>query len=194
MQRVKDFLRRCKDEWNYPTIEPALVEVDLSGVTVDERACSTCKGQCCKACGCYFSPRDFEKISYSYLKEELLKGRISIAYVGKYVHRVNAYGTGVFYLRMRNKDAPIVDIENVSRKGCMLLTDKGCSFSYEERPLGAKALKPKMHIEPDGEGVMFLCRQEYSMFAVCFEWLPYKRLLRQLAVEFSDGTQKIPEK
>ena len=194
MQRVKDFLQRCKDEWNYPEVEPVLARIDLFEDSWNEDACRICGGKCCKQGGCPFSPRDFLEISFLKLRDEIAKGYISIAYFPKGEKYCNPFKTGVFFLRMRNKGAPIVDIYDESHGECILLTETGCPFSFENRPFGGKALLPRMHAEPDGEGYMFFCGQEYSTKDICFEWLPFKRILHELALYFADGTQVVPEK
>ena len=95
--------------------------------------CTKCKGGCCKSMGCHFSPTDFSEITFEALKNEIEKGFISIDWWEE--------DEPQYYLRMRHKNAPIVD---PSWGGiCMLLTDKGCPLPFEKRPLGARALKPR---------------------------------------------------
>lgn len=140
--------------------------------TTNSELCNNCKGKCCKNCGCFLSPQDFGKISYKALNKELQKGYISIDLVRK----SNYVKKGTLVLRIRNIDSPIVDIKRSSKKHqCMMLTPKGCSFSYEERPLGGKLFIPLVNSE--GIGV---CYPKYSYIECAREWQPYSRILKKL--------------
>lgn len=128
--------------------------------------CAECKGECCKALGCHFSPTDFDEISFDALKAEIDKGFISIDWWDGDVPE--------FFLRMRNKYAPIVD---PSWGGvCMLLTDKGCPLPFEKRPLGARALKPGRNG----------CTSEYGKYECKEEWLEYSDILWELYNHYQD--------
>ncbi len=144
--------------------------------TTDPELCSICKGRCCKNCGCFLSPQDFSKISYKVLNQEIQKGYISIDYVWK----KNYEKKGTLVLRIRNVGSPIVDIKRSSKPHqCMMLTPNGCSFSYEERPLGGKLLIPL--VNDKGYAV---CYPRYSYIECAREWEPYKRILRKLYFKY----------
>lgn len=132
--------------------------------------CSKCKGKCCKAMGCHFSPDDFKDLSYEGLKKEMDKGYISIDW-----WEGNPFDPDkrneiprAFFLRVRNRDAKIVD---ASWGGaCSLLSEKGCTLSYEERPKGGKELIPAVP----------KCIIKYSKDECAKEWYKYDDILRKL--------------
>lgn len=95
--------------------------------------CRKCEGSCCKHMACHFSPSDFKEITFESLKKEIEKGFISIDWWEDEKPQ--------YYLRMRHKNEPIVCGSWGGE--CILLTEKGCPLSFEDRPLGARALKPK---------------------------------------------------
>ena len=132
--------------------------------------CSECKGCCCRRMGCHYSPHDFKDLSYEGLKAEIEKGRISIDWWEGMRHRE-------YYLRARHVGEPIVYGSWGGR--CVNLTDNGCSLSWEERPLGGKALKPAA--DPKTEP----CETSYSKEDCKNEWKPYSEILSRLAVYFA---------
>lgn len=139
--------------------------------------CSKCGGQCCKKCGCHFSPDDFSEISFEFLKKELEKGYISI----DYVHRNMCIScNGGYILRMRNINAPIVDT-GLKRSPCILLTENGCKLDYFHRPSGAKLLIPS-----EDKNHVFTCESKYSIEQCCIEWIPYQNILFKLADFFTN--------
>lgn len=132
------------------------------------KQCAKCKGKCCKRMGCHFSPTDFEETSYEYLKDVLYSGFVSIDW---WDERDGSQG---FYLRMRHIGAPVVDPSWGGR--CVMLTDDGCLLSFEERPLGGRALKPSYD-----EGCHVT---EYGKYECKKEWEPYHDILQRLHDEF----------
>lgn len=80
--------------------------------------CKKCGGNCCKSMGCHFSPEDIKgEVTYDKLKLLLDTGNVSIDwYEGNPFIEEQSYFTSffgnfmkVYYLRIRNVDAPIVD-------------------------------------------------------------------------------------
>ncbi len=131
--------------------------------------CKLCGGKCCKGMGCHYSPRDFNEVTIDILRRELNKGYVSIDWwEGDVYNNDNGYER-VYYLRMRNKNAPIVDPSWGGE--CMLLTERGCSLPFDERPMGGRALIPKHN---DG------CIQPYSKEDCCKEWYWYQDVLQKL--------------
>lgn len=131
--------------------------------------CDICKGACCKRMGCHFSPRDFNDISFESLKKEIeTKQYISIDWW-------EGDEGPEYYLRMRNVGGHIID---PSWGGvCVLLTENGCSLSFEERPLGARALKPRdRYNEP--------CISDYTKEDCKNEWKQYSDILLKLVDYF----------
>ena len=135
------------------------------------KMCAVCKGKCCRLVACHYSPRDFHDLSFEGLKTEIEKGRISIDWWE------NGY-KDEYFLRARHVGEPIVC---GSWGGtCVNLTDSGCSLSWDERPLGGKALKPKANLF--GE-----CVSSYSKEDCKNEWLAYADVLDRLAKYFTGG-------
>lgn len=148
--------------------------------TINPEICSECGGQCCKRCGCHFSPNDFKEISFEFLRKEIEKGYISLDYVDGELFYENS---NIFILRIRNQDTPIVDIDS-KRTPCILLTENGCKLDYEHRPTGGKLLIPSDKLL--GKNNHRTCQQLYSIEACCAEWKPYQKLLHSLATYFQD--------
>lgn len=132
-----------------------------------EKCCSKCKGLCCKHMGCHYSPTDFEDLSFEGLKKEIEKGKISIDWW-------ETFDGPEYYLRARHKNARVID---PSWGGvCINLTETGCSLSFEERPLGGKAVRP----DPNG-----YCKSYYTKEQCKNDWKKYKEVLKQLVEYFN---------
>ena len=169
----EDFIE--KDMKVFPKLQYRSIEKNYDKAkNVNESICKECRGFCCRECGCAFSPDDFKEVSFKSLKREIKKGYISIVYVDSYQAKQQ---TGVFILRMRNYGAPVVDMKDFGMGGCVLLTENGCPFSYEERPSGGKLLIPG---ENKDEFRWPECRNEYNLQQCCYEWLPHKKTLYRL--------------
>lgn len=139
---------------------------------IDYEMCKKCGGVCCKQNGCVYMPKDFESMEFSYLKNELEKGKISIS--GQATKIVNDMWTYIPYLRARNKDANIVDL--ITNGGpCINLTETGCSLSEEKRPTFGLLVKPTKIGGP--------CEKVKSGSAN--DWLNYSEVLEKL-VKYSN--------
>ena len=131
-----------------------------------EKYCAICRGKCCRFAACHYSPSDFADLTFEGLKKELEKGRISIDWWEA--------DTPEYYLRARHVGEPIVC---GSWGGvCVNLTESGCSLSWEERPLGGKALKPSPTF----------CTSSYTKEECKEEWKSYADVLRQLVSYFEE--------
>lgn len=140
----------------------------------NKEICSKCKGRCCKNMGCHYSPRDFEKIEFEYLKNRIEKENISIDWWDGDILSINEYSR-VYYLRCRNIDSEIV---NPSWGGqCMNLTDNGCNLSFKDRPLGGKMVIPQES---------YNCINEYSKEDCVKEWRAYHSVLDKLCDYFKE--------
>ena len=169
------------EEIMFPKLEYRSLEKDYDiSKNVNTSICAKCGGACCKVCGCHFSPDDFQEISFESLKKEIENGYISIDYVdGEMIHSDN----GVYILRVRNQDSPIVDMLFRGRVQCILLGKNGCKLDYEHRPTGGKLLIP------DSISIVkhkMQCMNKYSIRDCCYEWLPHKKILYQLVQYFED--------
>lgn len=128
--------------------------------------CAICRGKCCRYMACHYSPSDFTDLTFDGLKKEIEKGRISIDWWEA--------DPPEYYLRARNVGEPIVC---GSWGGvCVNLTESGCSLSWEERPLGGKALKPSRTF----------CTSSYTKEECKEEWKAHAAILRQLVSYFQE--------
>ncbi len=186
MRRIK------KQDPDFPKLRPRIAHKELSpDVVINKELCSACKGVCCKVTGCFFSPFDFEKLTEEYLTEYIKKsGYISIRYIGK---GRSGQGTGVFVLSVRNHGADIVDIPFQNNGGCCLLTENGCPFSDSERPTGGKLLIPVGGIDKTGVAHCS-CVQSYRLEDLCYEWLPYKKMLQRISYRLCGENSGVPDK
>lgn len=140
--------------------------------------CTLCGGGCCKASGCYFSPKDFKRISYDLLKRILYKGYISLVLIHK---EATGLEKDSYTLRMRNKDGVIVvhDFSEDNEGPCIALEETGCPFNDDDRPYGGKSLVPNWDIRTP-------CQPGYSIRQCAEDWLPYQDVLNKLAKEFAE--------
>ena len=135
--------------------------------------CRQCEGKCCKQCGCYFSPYDFNNLSFGGLKSVMDLGYISIDTI---IKRHSGLNNDYLILRIRNKERNIYDAYHISGKlGCALLTSTGCTLNYEERPRGGRMLIPKRYN---------LCEPRYTLRECSLEWRHYQSVLNYLAEHY----------
>lgn len=136
--------------------------------------CKICKGNCCKHMACHYAPSDFKDLSFEGLKAEIEKGKISIDWWDGYDADEYEYE---YFLRARHIGEPVLQ---PSWGGiCVNLTETGCSLSWEERPLGAKALKPR-------ENELEQCHSSYTKEQCKNDWRPYNHILEELAEYFTE--------
>ena len=132
---------------------------------INYEMCKKCGGACCKESGCVYNISDFESMDYSYLKNEIDKGKISIS--GQPVLLTSSAFTYLPYLRARNVGAGEVDL--ITKGGpCINLTETGCSLSEDDRPGFGLMLKPTKIGESCDR-----CESDLS-------WLYYNDVLEQL--------------
>jgi Fe-S-cluster containining protein len=133
--------------------------------------CKKCGGQCCKNMGCHFSPDDFSDVSYKGLKKEILKGHISIDWwEGDVDTKRNRLGR-TFYLRMRNKNAGIIDPAFGNMQCSVLDENTGCPYPFDKRPKGARALIP---------GYPGRCDSIYTKEMSAMDWRQHYSKLKRL--------------
>ena len=168
------------DKILYPELPYRSIKKDYEDANnVNSSICAECGGLCCQKCGCHFSPDDFSEITFDFLKSEIRKGYISIDFVDR---EIIYEDIGIFILRTRNKDAPIVDT-TYNRSPCILLTETGCKLDYAHRPTGGKLLIPKESF-PTLWGEARNCHCKYDIEECCYEWKPHQKILYQLAQYF----------
>ena len=135
--------------------------------------CKECQGVCCKAMGCHFSPDDFEKLDFNFLKNKIEEGYISIDW-WEGDPRTKGKLEQTYFLRIRNKDASILD---PSWGGvCCLLTETGCSLPFDKRPKGGRFVEPSVN---HGR-----CVGHYTKKDSAIDWIPYQKILCNLVNYF----------
>ncbi len=141
---------------------------------VNAKICAECGGQCCKMVGCILSPDDLPAESLKdidSIRTLLLSGKYSID--GYYD---DDSGRILYFIRMRNKYAPVVDREN-DGAACCMWTKNGCKYSFKKRPTEGRLLIPAS----DG-----MCDQRITKFGYALLWYPYSDTLKELYDEFLD--------
>ena len=112
--------------------------------------CSKCGGRCCKNFGCYISPDEVIKrkgeISFDIILELLKSGYVAMDWWegdiledDESIPNCELY-CQVFYLRMRHKSEGAICGSWGGE--CVCLTDTGCMFTWNNRPLGGRSLIP----------------------------------------------------
>lgn len=141
---------------------------------INYEMCKKCGGACCKQNGCIYLPRDFESLSFDYLKEKIDKGYISIS--GQPIPFSGGAWTFLLYLRARNVNSEIVDLFSLGSP-CSLLTDTGCSLDETERPsLG-------LMVEPTKIGGP--CDKKFDS-DIALKWLDYYNVLYKLVKHYTN--------
>ena len=132
--------------------------------------CARCKGMCCKKySGCY-SPEDFGEVTYEKLRTDMKKGLLAIDWWEA--------DPPEYFVRPRHVNEPVVC---GSWGGvCVNLTEEGCRLSWNDRPLGCKALKPM-------ENAQDYCRSDYLKEDSKNDWKQYDGILRRLVEEYRNG-------
>ena len=163
----------------------------------NKKLCSICKGHCCKSSGCELSPEDFKDgVTYEAIKERIDKGLISIDWwegnvfqeLDEYDARSEENISKSLFLRMRNKNAPVVDPSFGGE--CVALTENGCKLSYDERPKGGRALIPDLELQK--EGFRIKCHSDWGKIDSAIEWFEYRDILFKLMKEYFDpSTNKV---
>ena len=128
--------------------------------------CEKCGGKCCKRTGCYYSPKDFPEITFETLFKHLCKGYTSIYPIdGLYTGLSNS-----LILKIRNVGEPVSIDKNYGYNRCILLGEKGCPLSKEQRPRGGRELIPVEHG----------CITGYTFREIVEDWSPHQLLLLHL--------------
>lgn len=170
-------------------------ELDFNLRWTDEELCRACKGFCCQKNACDSAPSDFG-YDISRMEKALESGNYSIVFArttpnafittssGQLTlslqHILDSYDE-TLYIRPRNQNRPIVDLihQPGSEGPCIFWSlEKGCSLSYEERPMFGRSLIPS----PLGHE---FCHDIYPtrLFIVLY-WKPYTEQLYELAKKY----------
>lgn len=140
--------------------------VSLESSKVNTELCKGCGGLCCKAMGCHISPFDLKEISVLLIISLIDESDcISIDWWSGNPITNEQDGTNTYFLRIKNKNSKVIDPSFGGE--CSILTDIGCSLSFEYRPKGARELKPV-----EGE-----CIIGYSKQQCAIDWYDYQDVL-----------------
>lgn len=171
--------------------------------TYERRCCETC-GCAYSPEDFYVFTHDFSREDrVKYLKHFVKRGYTSFAHriltsetgafdiikaIDNYDINLNNYlslekllaGEGALYLRVRNKNYPIVQLINGEDDSspCILLDkDKGCPLPFNKRPKGGRLLRPKLSSGGD-------CIQNYTELQAAIDWYPYQDILYEVYKSF----------
>ena len=152
-------------------------EMDKVENNEDCTLCKECSLRCCENMGCEIFPIDIVKryggISVDIIEKVISTGVVSLDWWdGDPRDGMHEISRG-FYLRMRNRDAPICDpcFSGV----CALYNEKaGCPLSFENRPLGARIFVPKPNHKCDYGQFKDAIKSKKD---IALHWLPYHSIL-----------------
>ncbi len=173
--------------------------IDIEENNTNYEWCKKCGGKCCKRNACDCSPKDFEN-DIKKMRKTLESGNYSIDFSRE---DVNSFFIGereivlltektikskneFFYIRPKNYGRPIVDIiHGEEDEGPCIFwnNEKGCPFSYKEKPTGGRTLIPFQELGT--------CIPQYTKELMRFEWKPLTEELVKLAKEFFDPTWEL---
>lgn len=141
--------------------------------------CRECGGMCCKKSGCDYAVSDFDDRSMKGLLESLAVGDKSIVAMINFETLPNGKFIAVpfLYVRARNCDRDVIDLVSM-KTTCSMLTDTGCSYSYEDRPFGGRNLVPRRR--SDGP-----CRPLDNPLDKIMEWEPYQKQLSKIVKRYT---------
>jgi hypothetical protein len=149
--------------------------------------CKECGGKCCNCMGCHISPFDLKEINKESIIALIDESQcISIDWWEGNPATGESNGSKSFYLRIRNKDATVID-PAFGGHPCILLTDTGCPLCYKYRPKGARDLIPNATDE---------CDALYEKQQCAIDWMPYSDIMREVYnyyVEKGEVTPNIME-
>ncbi len=144
----------------------------------DKDICASCGGMCCKNSGCNYLPKDFDNMSFEYLKEKLEGKEISITSTFDFYcnsKREVISATPILHLRVKNVGKGIVDLFS-KKTTCSVLTETGCPYTLEKRPSGGVYLVPKK----DG------CINVYPEKNQLEDWSRHQKVLQKLVRYYSN--------
>jgi Fe-S-cluster containining protein len=130
--------------------------------------CTQCQGHCCKTNPGPTVPADWGAPDIEVMRERLTR----------------ALDAGTFVLGHHGEHFWMVRPAQLPNGHCILLRENGCSLSESERPAACRALTPSAYF-PEGcyyPGEVTLNGRRSDMVYWGIQWLPYKKLLLEIAV------------
>jgi len=132
--------------------------------------CSICKGGCCKSLPGCVDPSELGEVTVESIIDRFNKGFCFDYWEGNLPGKPDTI-TGYFMRpQIKGREGQIV---HASWGGeCKHLTESGCPFTYEDRPLGCRTLVPS----PD-----FVCTDDgnYGKKQSAIAWLPYNSIIEE---------------
>lgn len=152
----------------------------------NKRLCKKCKGKCCSYSPCILESSDMDMSSPESIVKDIKDKKLSmIPVINEDFYFTNEFFTFPYlYVRGASRYSKPVDLYSMNGP-CVHLTEKGCDFSYEDRPSGGKLLIP----EKDHK-----CHYEHDLvtFNLVVSFLPFQDDLRE-AASIMTGTSVIDE-
>jgi len=148
---------------------------------INTELCKKCGGKyCCQQMGGTFIPEQFEDLTVNGLIEAVKNLKLSIDwYEGC---PLGSDRSRTLYLRTRNIDSPVIDPSWGGYTCVHLNPDKGCDFTYEERPFECQKLIPKFE---NGEYKCYIPKQYKATKAgLSSRWIPYQHILLKVEDSF----------
>ncbi len=149
----------------------------------DYNACRECGGRCCKKSGCDYGTGDFFGRSYKGFVAALAEGDKSIVAALDFIPQDDGRFNVVpfLYIRARNTNRDVIDLLSMKTR-CMALTDRGCSYDFDRRPLGGRNLIPST--DPNVACYPYLDPMEY----ILIPWLEYQEPLQKIVFDYTGKT------
>lgn len=189
------------DEWEVPFLPQ---EIESMNDEIEEtrysnlEMCRKCGGWCCKRVPCALTPKQIVSLGYSITEEsleELIKtGNYSIIRIygtvyfdARYIIRHRMWGCGI---ATQSDDFTIYHGVPAGKnpRECVMLTDKGCSLSFEHRGAEARSMIPDLSYTNDGH-INHRCHGFIGTDEMTIVWDPYHSILRKLYVKYHEGNR-----
>lgn len=146
--------------------------IDNKGIYKLDSYCLQCKGECCKKTACLWAVSDFKEISYESIKAKIEDKEACIDWYDNEGVDPHSKKSITFILRVPEETADEVYPSCGGR--CSMLTDKGCKFSYENRPKGGRLLRV----------ANLGCESDYAKEEAAKDWKPYQEILWRIVNDY----------
>lgn len=140
--------------------------------------CMRCQGRCCRTMGCSLSPEDMIRA----LQDRPATRENIETLLQECNYAIDSFQNGghaFYYLRMRHKCFTFIGVDAMGE--CSMLTEHGCSLSFEDRPKGGRMLEAR---ENGG------CEQHYTREMMIADWNPYQDILDSIWKAWHDRMER----
>lgn len=146
--------------------------------------CKSC-GKCCNHMAGTLFPEDIkETITKEVLLKYLEKDYCLDSWVGNASEDPKYDDITFYFIRPRHTNAKEYLLDESYGGICVLLTETGCSLTFENRPSQCKALIPKDSIEKH----CITKDETYSKKNGAIAWLPYNSIFLEILNEYEGET------